>query len=128
MIASDPTSTPHKNVELAEEHLVVDKVDHTSTIRVSTRTVEHDVEVDEMLRSVLAEVERIPIGRYIDSIPEIEERDGLMVVPIVEEVLVKRLVLKAELHVKMVAKTTPHRETVTLRTQTPTVERLDGSD
>ncbi len=126
MTARDPASDMHKSVDLAEERLVVDKVDHASTLRVSTRTVEHDVAVDEMLRSVRAEVTRVPIDRYVDSIPEIEERDGMMIIPVVEEVLVKRLVLKEELHVKMVSETTPHRETVKLRTQTPTVERLDG--
>ena len=120
-------SHKHETVELAEEHVVVEKVDYVSTIRVSTKTAEHDVEVDEMLRSVHAEVTRVPVGRYIDSIPEIEERDGFLIVPVVEEVLVKRLVLKEVLHVRMVSATKPYQETVTLRTQTPTVERIDGS-
>ena len=121
-------SNTHETVELAEEHVVVDKVDYASTVRVSTKTVEHDVKVDEMLRSVHAEVTQVPVDRYIDSIPEIEERDGVLIVPVVEEVLVKRLVLKEELHVRMVSATKPHQEIVTLRTQTPTVERIDGSN
>ena len=110
---------------LAEERLVVDKAAHDRRVRVSTRTVEQEVAVDEMLTSVRAEVTRVPVDRVVESVPEIEERDGVTVIPVFEEVLVRQLVLKEELHVRTVTEPKPFKETVTLRSQEPVVERFD---
>ena len=110
---------------LAEERLVVDKTSHDRRVRVSTRTVEQEVAVDEMLTSVQAEVTRVPVDRMIETVPEIEERDGVTVIPVFEEVLVRQLILKEELHVRTVTESKPFKETVTLRSQEPVVERFD---
>lgn len=114
---------------VVEERLVVDKRVHDSIVRVSTRTRSEDVEVDETLVSLKADVQRVPVERFVDAVPQIEERDGVTVIPVVEEVLVKRLLLREELHVTQRRDERQHRETVTLRTQDPVVERLpaDGS-
>lgn len=110
---------------LANEELVVETVDHRSTVRVSTRTVREDVAVEENLRSVQADIQRVPIGRYIDTVPAVEQRDGVTIIPVVEEVLVKRLLLREEIHVRQVEEDRVHRETVELRRQEPVAERLD---
>ena len=114
---------------VVEERLIVGKRAHESIVRVSTRTRSEDVEVDEALVSLKADVKRVPVERFIDTVPAIEERDGVTVIPVVEEVLVKRLLLREELHVSQTREEHRHRETVTLRTQDPVIERLpaDGS-
>lgn len=121
-------STDADALRLAEEQLVVEKVDRTSTVRVSTRTVREDVEVAEHLRSVRAEITRIPIDRYVDAVPEIENRDGVMIIPVVEEVLVKRLVLREEVHIRQVAENQLHSETISLRSQIPVADRIKSTD
>ena len=113
-------------IRLAKEELVVEKRDVSSTVHISTRTVSEDVTVDEMLQQTSAEVVRVPIDRHVDEAPQIEQRGDTMVIPVFEEVLVKRILLREELHVKVVATQTPHRETVSLRRQEPIVERSDG--
>ena len=126
MRAMNDEHETHRDVlPLAEERLKVDKTVTTSTVRVSTRTVSQDVAVDEMLTSVRADVTRVPVDRVIETVPEIEERDGVTIIPVFEEVLVRQLVLKEELHVRMVSEPKPFSETVTLRSQEPVVERLD---
>ena len=125
--ATSPEPAEAQTVPLAEERLVVEKVEHGRTVRVSTRTREHQVEVDEMLTSVRAEVTRVPIDRVVDTVPEVEERDGVTVIPVLEEVLVRQLVLREELHVRRVTEPRAHRETVTLRAQEPVVERFDDT-
>ena len=109
---------------VVEERLVVGKTARDSIVRVSTRTRSEDVDVDETLVSLKADVKRVSVERFVDEVPAIEERDGVTVIPVVEEVLVKRLLLREELHVTQVREERHHRETVTLRTQDPVVERL----
>lgn len=123
---TEPTDTSGDEAVLpiVEERLVVGKRERESIVRVSTRTRAEDVEVDETLVSLRADVRRVPVERFVDAVPEIEERDGVTVIPVVEEVLVKRLLLREELHVTQRRDEHRHRETVTLRTQDPVVERI----
>ncbi len=46
-------------------------------------------------------VERVTIGQEVTVAPEVREENGVLIVPVLEEVLVvqKRLVLKEELHI-----------------------------
>ena len=129
--ADAPNQTADRDetvIPVVEERLVVGKRERESIVRVSTRTRSEDVEVDEALVSLKADVKRVPVERFVDTVPEIEERDGVTVIPVVEEVLVKRLLLREELHVTQRREEHRHRETVTLRTQDPVVERLSADD
>ena len=119
------TGTERRTLPIAEERLVVDKIVRGATVRVSTRTRAERVEVDEMLTCVKAQVTRVPVGKVVETVPEIEERDGVTVIPVFEEVLVRQLVLKEELHVRTVSEPKAVRETVTLRSQEPVIERLE---
>lgn len=97
----------------------------TSLVRATrtTRTREQLVEAD--LSHERVEVERIPIGRTIDSVPPVRQDGDTTILSVVEEVVVveRRLVLKEEVHVRRVKTTEHHRETVTLREQEATVTR-----
>ncbi len=97
----------------------------TSLVRATrtTRTREQLVEAD--LSHERVEVERIPIGRTVDSVPPVRQDGDTTILSVVEEVVVveRRLVLKEEVHVRRVKTTEHHRETVTLREQEATVTR-----
>ena len=95
-------------------------------VRVSTQTREEDVELAETLRSSRVEVERVPVDTFVDEAPEIREEDGVTIVPVMEEVIVRRLMLREEIHIRRIEEEREVRETVTLRTQDAVVERDPG--
>ena len=87
-------------IPLAEERLVVSKKEvETGRIHVSTRTQEQVVHVDDTVRTTSVDVQRIAIGQYVEVEPQAREEDGVLIVPVVEEVYVKRLLLKEELRI-----------------------------
>ena len=116
-------------IPLFEERLVVERREvETGRVRVHLTTTTEDAAVREVLREERVEVERVPIGREVATAPAIrEEEDGaVLVVPVLEEVLVveRRLVLKEELWIRRVSTNRTSEQTVPLRRQTATVERV----
>jgi stress response protein YsnF len=81
---------------------------------------------DELVSSERVEVERVPVGKVIDSTPSIREDDDKIVIPVVEEILTveRRLVLKEEVHIRKTRSSRRHQERVTLRRQEAVVTRL----
>jgi uncharacterized protein (TIGR02271 family) len=119
-------ASSNETVPIVEEDLRVGKRAVT-TGRVRIRSVTDNVE--EIARATLdeemVEVTRVPIGREIEAAPAVRTEDGVVIVPIIEEVLIveKRLVLKEELHIR---RTVAHEEVeipVTLRKQRAVIER-----
>ena len=97
----------------------------TGEIEISTVTRVRDVGIDEALISHHADVERVAIGRVVQSVPEILEEDGVLIIPVIEEIVVveRRLVLKEEVRIRRSTTTRRHQETVTLREQEAVVTR-----
>jgi len=100
----------------------------TGRVRVSTVTHERERLVDELLTHESVEIERRPIGRPIETAPDIREEGETIVIPIVEEVLIveRRLVLKEEVRVRRARQTVRHQQRVTLREQEALVARLEA--
>ena len=111
---------------LAEEAAVSKQTVETGRVQVARTTHEREQVIDELLARQTAEIERIPIGQHVDTMPAVREEGDTIVIPIVEEVLVieRRLFLKEEVHVRRVGSTKRHRESVTLRHQEAVVTRL----
>jgi uncharacterized protein (TIGR02271 family) len=122
------TNADTKRLELVEERVEVGKRE-VERGRVVLRTrveerpeiVETEVEEDEV------SVERVAVDRPIESMPEVREEDGVLVVPVVEEqlVLTKRLVLKEEIRITRRTRTRMVRETVPLRFERVEIERQE---
>jgi uncharacterized protein (TIGR02271 family) len=98
----------------------------TGRVRVRTVTREHEETVEAPLTHEHVEVERVPIGREIEAMPASRQEGDTTIVPVVEEVIVTRrkLVLKEEVHLRLVRSTEQHRESVILRRQEAVIERL----
>ena len=116
-------------IPLLEERLVVRRREvETGRVRVHLTTTTEDAAVREVLREERVEVERVPIGREVAIASAVrEEEDGaVLVVPVLEEVLVveRRHVLKEELWIHRVSTNRTSEQTVPLRRQTATVERV----
>ncbi len=116
---------------LVEEALRVGKRRvETGRVRVSVATDAEERLVRETLRSERAEVDRVAVGRELaegEPAPAVRrEADGTLVVPVLEEVLVveRRLVLREEVRLRLVATEEAVEEPVTLRRQRAEVERL----
>jgi uncharacterized protein (TIGR02271 family) len=110
---------------LAEELSVAKETLETGRVRISTRTHEREVLIDQNLAHERVEIETIPVGRRIDAVPEVRQEGDATIVPVVEEVLVveRRLMLKEEIRIRRVRTTESHQEKVTLRHQEAVVTR-----
>ncbi|MDX1530881.1 MAG: YsnF/AvaK domain-containing protein [Rhodothermales bacterium] len=115
-------------LEEAEERLRVRKrVRESGRVRLTKRVEEREETVDVPLLHEEVEVERVPVGTFIEAAPDIRHEGDLTIIPVVEEVLVveKRLRLVEELHVRKRQEEVHRPQTVTLRRTQVDVERVD---
>jgi len=110
---------------LSEELSVSRRLIETGIVKVATVTHGREVLVDEPVVHERVEVERIAVGRFIDTFPDVREEGDTTIIPVVEEVIVveKRLVLKEEVHLRRVRVTEQHQELVVLREQDAVITR-----
>ena len=127
--------TPEQGVtsstmRLHEEVATVSKRTQRTLVRAATSTTLRDEVVGAELDRVDIVVERVAIGRVVDAVPPVRVEGDVTILPVVEEelVLVKRLVLKEEVHLRTVRTTSLHTETVSLRAQDVTVTRTTVED
>ena len=113
---------------LAEKLSVAKEKVETGRVRISTRTHEREILIDQNLARERVEIEVVPVGLRIDAVPEIRQEGDTTIVPVVEEVLVveRRPMLKEEIRIKRVRTTERHQEKVMLRHQEAVVTRQEG--
>ncbi|MFH8136041.1 DUF2382 domain-containing protein [Pantoea osteomyelitidis] len=128
------TQPPDKNLQdkpevvlkLAEEQVKLSKEQVVDgRVTVTRATTEHDEVINTLLRHEKVEVEHVPKAQRIEVMPEIREEDGVLIVPVVEEEIeiVRKLILREELHIRRVEQQVPFEEVVTLRKQHVKVEK-----
>ena len=102
----------------------------TGRVRVTTRPELYDELLTRDLVQVGYEIERVAIGREIETIPEVRTENGTIIVPVVAEVPVTtiRLMLVEEIRLHRTERREAFAETVSLRRQTAVIERLPGRD
>ena len=96
-------------------------------VRVDVRVEERERTFEQVLERHDVEVEHVPVNRVVESVPETRQEGDVLIIPIVEEevVLVRRLVLREELHVHRRTTRRTEQFTVTLRSERAEVTR-DG--
>jgi uncharacterized protein (TIGR02271 family) len=116
-----------EGIPLLEEEVRIGKREvATGRVRVQTTT---DM-VEEIARATLnedvVEVTRVPVGREVDTAPQVRTENDVVIVPVLEEVLIveKRLVLKEELHIRRSVTRENIEVPIALRKQRAVVERL----
>ena len=120
---------PSEKIEVVSEQAVVETRNVvTGKVRVGTRTETRTEMVSAVLNEDSVSVERVPVNRNIEVVPDIRIEDGVTIIPVVEEVLVveRRLVLREELHVRQTVVQKTVEEPVSLRVQRVVIERDDG--
>jgi len=129
-MAGQPERNNNAEVMLtvAEEQIAVTKqkiVD--GHVRVTRSTTEHDEVISTLLNREKVEVEHVAKAQYIETMPDIREENGVLIVPVVEEEIqvIRKLVLKEEIHIRKVQENVPFQEVVTRREQQVNIERDD---
>ena len=114
----------------AEDVIVARRSVAGDTIRVRTVTREREHLINETVTHGTVAVERVQIGRYVDTVPEIREEEETIIVPVVEEVIFveKKLFLKEEVHLRRARRSEPFQESVTLREQAAVITRVGAND
>jgi uncharacterized protein (TIGR02271 family) len=118
--------TPETIIPLAAEEIAVSKqAVETGRVQIARVTHEREQLIDEMLAHETAEISRVRVGQQVEALPAIREEDGVIIIPIVEEVLIveRRLFLKEEVRIRRVRTMERHQESVTLRYQEAVVTR-----
>ena len=135
----DDMTTPQKThpgrdllvLPIIEEELSVEKREvETGRVRIRKTVRERQEVVDEPLLQEEAEIRRVAVNRIVDGPVPVRYEGDTMIVPLLEEVIVteKRLLLKEELHISVRQFEGRNPQTVTLRSEEATVERLDGRE
>ena len=124
------TRSPHAPIPIIEEHAEVAKtVEETGAVRVRIETERVRESSDVGTDTMQVEVQRVPVNVIADERRAPWTEDGVLVVPIYEEVLVRRLMLKEEIRLVRRRSTEQKQSTVLLRHDHAVVERrqADGS-
>ncbi|MBW3618075.1 MAG: YsnF/AvaK domain-containing protein [Proteobacteria bacterium] len=113
-------------IPLVEETARIDKVTReTGRVLVSTEVTEQLQRVEADLVHETFEVERIPRNEEVSAVPPVRQEDGVLIYPVVEEVLVgeKRLILREEVRVVRRRRTEHVQQDVPVRRMQPVIER-----
>src|SRR5512134_2336069 len=86
-----------EKIAVVEETAAVDKVQKvTGIVRAKTEVREDTVTVDEPMLAEQVTIERVPMDRWIDHPVSVRQEGDTTIIPVVEEVLEKRLKLVEE--------------------------------
>jgi len=119
------------SIPLVQENLTVAKRSvETGRVRIRTVVDEKLVRVSEQLERDDVTIERVSVNREVTEAPEVREENGVLIVPVLEEVVVveKRLFLKEELHVHRNRRSEPVDEAVRVRSMRVEAERVGPNE
>jgi uncharacterized protein (TIGR02271 family) len=99
-------------------------------VRIHKRVREREESVSQPTMREEVDVERVPIGRAIESAPEVREEGDTLIIPVVEEMLVvqKQLVLKEEIRITKRRFTEDEEVRVVLQEEDVEVERIGDEE
>ncbi len=122
---AEPGVTEEAVIPVVEEQVDVAKREAVGrTVTVTTTPVTERHTVSEPVTRESVTVERVPIGKVVEEVPEVTEDGDLTVIPVVEEriTIVKELVLAEEIHLRRVREETVDEQEVELRRSNVTID------
>jgi uncharacterized protein (TIGR02271 family) len=98
----------------------------TGRVRVSVATAEAPAEIPATQETRVVEIAHVPLGHEVEAPPPVRQEGDTVVIPVLEErlVVVRRLVLREEIHLRLRTQAQAVTLTATLRRQQAQVERL----
>jgi len=114
---------------LAEEVTVNRMQVSTGRVRVSTVTREREQVVDEFLNREDVEIEHKPVGKVVERMPAVRRTRNTVIIPVVEEMITisRQLVVREEVHIRLVGRKRRFRQPITLRRQEAVISRLPSA-
>lgn len=120
----EPDEERPPDMVVAREHLnVVRERRPIGSVLVHKHVDTEEITLDDHIDIEEAEVERVPIGRVVDEAPRVRRDGDTVVIPVLEERLVKQLVLVEEVRVRRVRHRREVSGPVTLRHEHIDIER-----
>lgn len=120
-----PKDDEKLTVPVARETLSVERRRRpTGGVRLTKRVESEEIELDETLTTDRIEVRRVPIDRVLDAPVDKRQEGDTLVVPVMEERLVKQLVLVEEVHITRTRHSEHVSEPVELRRERVDIEDL----
>jgi uncharacterized protein (TIGR02271 family) len=118
---------------VAEEIMVGTQQVTRGVVRVHKHVTTQEKTIDAAVNAEEVIVERLPINALVEGeAPQVREEDGVVIIPVFEEVLVieKRLILREEVRLSKRVTSSNVPQTVVLRQETVEIERTgpDGPD
>ena len=95
----------------------------TGKVRITKQVREEVVEVDEPVTYEKVDIERVPINEYVDTPPSVRYEEDVTIIPVLREVMVKRILLVEELHVRKTKETSSEKRQFTLRKEEVQIQR-----
>lgn len=126
LIAEDGGAEGDVFLEVEERLHVGKKETETGRVRITRRVETREEVIDEPGWRERVDVERVPVGEYVDEVVPIREEGDVTVVPVYEEVLVveRRLRLKEEVHLRKTREETSEPQRHTVRRTIIDIERM----
>lgn len=119
---------------IAEELLVETQRVAREVVRVNKRVETREEVINTTLSQERVKVERVPINKLVedDQVPKIRKENGILIIPVIEEVLVveKRLLVREEVRVTRLRTQENIPKTILLRREVVDIERSepDGTE
>lgn len=112
-------------VPIIEEQVQVDtKQEVTGKVHIAKTVTSETVQVEVPYTQENVSVERVAINEYVDEAPAAVRYEGdTMIVPVLQEVLVKKTLLVEELRITTVRDSSSEPKDVTLRKESVDVQR-----
>lgn len=124
-----PFAADAERLPIVEEHAEIGKETiETGSVRLSSSVIGERALVTDSLAHVQVSVERHPVDRLMEDAPVVRTEPGRTIVPVFEEVLVKRFRVTEEVHLVSERSEEPVEQEVLLRRTQVNVERLSGDD
>lgn len=129
--AASAVGNPQVVIPVIHEELEIGtrKVETGGGVRIRKSAREEEQTIDLPLIHEQVQVERVPMDEILDGPVPVRHVGETIIVPVMEEVFVvkKQLRLVEELHIRKTRTETRRPQTVVLRKEEATVERLDGA-
>ena len=117
-------------IPVIEETISVDKqVTTTGKIRIEKQVTETNEAVNISLQRDEYTIKRVAINKYVDEeAPQVRQEGDTMIIPVVKEVMVKRLLLVEEVHIIKEVVTTNEQLNVPVRKEIVNVTRTPENE
>ena len=114
---------------LKEDAKIVKKVT-SSKVRVHMDSTEAIYVDNVVLRDEHIDVNEVMIDKEVNEFPQITEKDGLIIIPVVKEVevVVKKIILVKEIHVRKVVTHKEKQVRYTVREEKVQIDREKGNN